>query len=54
MSEKNRDLVCSVPFYAHEADMSRMERTNRRLTVLCAVLSLLLPVVLSLGRMAKK
>ena len=36
MEEKN------IPFFVHEADMTRMERTNHRLWVLCIVLMLIL------------
>lgn len=32
----------SIPFYAHESMMTRMERTIRRLWILCIVLILLL------------
>lgn len=31
-----------VPFIVHEADMARMERTNKRSHVLCIILSVLL------------
>lgn len=32
----------TIPFYAHESMMTRMERTIRRLWILCIVLILLL------------
>ena len=32
----------SIPFYAHEGVVSRMERANRRLWILCMILVLLL------------
>ena len=38
MEEKN------IPYYAHEGMMARMERTNRRLWILCIVLIVLLAV----------
>lgn len=31
-----------IPFFVHEADMTRMERSNHRLWVLCIVLMLIL------------
>lgn len=31
-----------IPFFVHEADMTRMERSNHRLWILCIVLSLML------------
>ena len=31
-----------IPFVAHEADMTRMERTNRRVWILCIILIILL------------
>lgn len=38
MSEKN------IPFFVHEADMTRMERTNHRLWILCILLLIVLIV----------
>ena len=34
----------SVPFYVHEADMTRMERSNHRLWILCIILTLILVI----------
>ena len=34
--------VQPVPFIVHEADMARMERTNKRSNVLCIILAVLL------------
>lgn len=31
-----------VPFFVHEADMTRMERTNHRLWILCIMLMIVL------------
>jgi len=31
-----------IPFVVHEADMTRMERTNRRVWILCIILVVLL------------
>lgn len=31
-----------IPFFVHEADMTRMERSNHRLWILCIVLMLIL------------
>lgn len=31
-----------IPFVAHESDMVRMERTNRRIWILCIILIVLL------------
>ena len=31
-----------IPFVVHEADMTRMERTNRRVWILCIILVILL------------
>lgn len=32
----------NIPYFAHEGAMSRMERTNRRLWILCIILIVLL------------
>ena len=32
----------TIPFYTHEGTMARMERSNRRLWILCIVLIILL------------
>ena len=32
----------NIPFVVHEADMTRMERTNRRVWILCIILVILL------------
>lgn len=32
----------TIPFYAHEGTMARMERSNRRLWILCIILIVLL------------
>lgn len=37
-----RDGVASIPFFAHEAEMARMERAHKRLWVLCLIIFLAL------------
>ena len=34
----------TIPFYAHEGTVARMERSNRRLWILCIILIVLLAV----------
>ena len=34
----------AIPFVAHEKDMARMERSNKRLFALCVILAILLTV----------
>ncbi len=38
----NNDQKVNVPFVAHESDMVRFERANKRLWVLCIIMLLLL------------
>lgn len=40
MDNKIMDDRVTIPFFAHEADMNRLERTNVRLWILCVILIL--------------
>ena len=43
--EDLKKSIASVPYYVHEGEIARWERTNRRLTGLCVVLVVALAVV---------
>ena len=53
MRDREKDIA-TIPYYVHEGELARMERVNRRLTVLCVTLSAIFPLILILGRAAKK
>lgn len=38
----NEDKTAMIPYFVHEGEMARAERTNKRLWILCLVLILLL------------
>ena len=38
----NEDKTAMIPYFAHEGEMARAERTNRRLWILCIILIILL------------
>ena len=38
----NEDKTAMIPYYAHEGEMARMERMNKKLWILCIILILLL------------
>ena len=38
----NEDKTAMIPYFAHEGEMVRMERMNKRLWILCIILILLL------------
>lgn len=38
MSEVNREEPAIIPYYAHEGEMSRMERANKRLWIIIIIL----------------
>ena len=38
MSEVNREEQAMIPYYAHEGEMSRMERANKRLWIIIIIL----------------
>lgn len=40
--QEKRKALEPVPFVMHEADMARMERSNKRLWIMCIVLAVLL------------
>ncbi len=41
-TEKKMEQNTTIPYYAHEGIVARMERSNRRLWILCIVLIVLL------------
>ena len=44
-----KDEIVSIPFVAHESSMNRMERANKRLTIL-AVIEAIIIVIMFLTR----
>lgn len=38
----NDDKTAMIPYFAHEGEMARAERTNKRLWILCIILIILL------------
>lgn len=38
----NEDKTAMIPYFVHEGEMTRAERTNKRLWILCLILILLL------------
>ena len=45
-----KDEVVSIPFVAHESSMNRMERANKRLTIL-AIIEAIIIVIMFVGIM---
>ena len=45
-----KDEIVSIPFVAHESSMNRMERTNKRLSVI-AIIELVIILVMFAGIM---
>ena len=45
-----KDEIVSIPFVAHESSMNRMERANKRLTIL-AVIEAIIIVIMFVGIM---
>lgn len=43
----------AMSYFVHEGEMARMERCNRRVSILCGVMTVLIPVAWSIGRLAK-
>lgn len=45
-----KDEIVSIPFVAHESSMNRMERANKRLTIL-AIIEAIIIVIMFVGIM---
>ena len=44
----------AMSYFVHEGEMVRMERCNKRVSILCAVMAAMVPVAWSLGRLVRR